>query len=205
MLVVIGIIAILTAACLVGYRKMLVTAEKTKCRELVMNAATALSAIYTETGAWPRALRNAREVGGAKVLDASAAYALARMGQEGGTQKLGYMRLEVGSGKTKGLDRFGLVTPFATAVVKRLGSKATLATKVTGDSTIEDHILRFAIDFDGDGKIEDVKVGGEAITIRANAVVWCCGRDGKILSFKEGVKSDDVHSWTKGQILENEE
>ena len=194
MLVVIGIIAVLTAACLVVYRKMLVAAEKTKCRELVSNTATALSAVYTESGAWPRSLRNASEHGGAKILDGKAAYALAAKG---------YMKLHVDSAKesTKGLDKFGLITPFAATVVKRLGNKATDSSKVNGDSTVRDHVLRFAIDLDGDGIIENVNVGGETITIRANAVVWCCGRDGKILPFNEGVRSDDVHSWTKGQIV----
>ena len=192
MLVVMGIIVVLMAACLVGYRKMLVMADKTKCRELVSNAATALVAIYTESGAWPRSLRNASTAGGAKILDGKAAYALASRNA---------MSLEVGSGKTAGLDKFGLITPTAAKIVKRLGNKATLSTKVTSDSTIEDHILRFAIDLDGDGIIEDVNVGGETLTIRANAVVWCCGKDGKILPFREGVRSDDVHSWTEGQIV----
>ena len=194
MLVVIGIIAVLTAACLVGYRKMLVMSEKTKCRELVMNTATALAAIYTESGAWPRSLRNANTAGGVKILDGKAAYALANRG---------FMVLDVDSSKesTKALDRFGLITPTAAKVVKRLGNKATVSSKVSGDATIQDHILRFAIDLDGDGIIEDVNVGGESITVRANAVVWCCGKDGKILPFSKGVRSDDVHSWTEGQIV----
>ena len=197
MLVVMGIIVALMAACLVGYRKMLVMAEKTKCRELVSNAATALAALYTDSGAWPRSLRNANTAGGAKILDGKAAYALASRG---------FLSLEVSSesaksGKTAGLDKFGLITPTAAKVVKRLGNSATLSSMVTSGSTIEDHILRFAIDLDGDGVIEDVNVGGETLAVRANAVVWCCGKDGKILPFHEGVRSDYVHSWTEGQIV----
>lgn len=194
MLVVIGIIAILTAASLVGYQKMLVSAERTKCRELVSNAATALAEIYQKNGSWPRSLRNAKAENGVKVIDDKAAYALV---------KNGVMSLEVDSSKerTKGLDGFGLVTPYAARVIRRLGDKANESSKVSSDSTIADHRLRFEIDLDGDGIIEDVNVGGETLTIRANVVVWCCGRDGKILPFNEGIRSDDIHSWQYGQVV----
>ncbi|MBO5643501.1 MAG: type II secretion system protein [Kiritimatiellae bacterium] len=194
MLVVIGIISILTAASLVGYQKMLVSAEKTKTRELVSNTATAIAEIYQNNGSWPRSLRNAKQENGVKVLDGKAAYALV---------KNGVMSLEVDKTKeqTKGLDRFGILSPYAARVVKRLGSKATESSKVGSDTTVADHRLRFEIDLDGDGLIEDVNVGGETLTVRANVMVWCCGRDGKILPFAEGVKTDDVHSWQYGQVV----
>ena len=194
MLVVIGIISILTAASLLGYRKMLVSAEKTKTRELVSNVATAIAEIYQKNGSWPRSLRTAKQEDGVKVLDGKAAYALV---------KNGVMSLEVDNARetTKGLDKFGILSPFAASVVKRLGAKASESTKVTSDSTVADHRLRFEIDLDGDGLIEDVNVGGETLTVRANVMVWCCGRDGKILPFAEGVRKDDVHSWQYGQVV----
>ena len=65
--------------------------------------------------------------------------------------------------------------------------------------TVDDHILRFAIDYDGDGIIEGANVGGETIDIRATAAVWCCGKDGKIEAYSQGLRRDDVYSWTKGQ------
>lgn len=194
MLVVIGIISILTAASLVGYQKMLVSAEKTKTRELVSNTATAIAEIYQKNGSWPKSLRNAKQEDGVKVLDGKAAYALV---------KNGVMSLEVDSTKerTKGLDQFGILSPYAARVVKRLGSKATESTKIGSDSTVADHRLRFEIDLDGDGIIEDVNVGGETLSVRANVMVWCCGRDGKILPFADGIKTDDVHSWQYGQVI----
>lgn len=194
MLVVIGIISILTAASLVGYQKMLVSAEKTKTRELVSNTATAIAEIYQKNGSWPKSLRNAKQEDGVKVLDGKAAYALV---------KNGVMSLEVDSTKerTKGLDQFGILSPYAARVVKRLGSKATESSKIGSDSTVADHRLRFEIDLDGDGIIEDVNVGGETLSVRANVMVWCCGRDGKILPFADGIKTDDVHSWQYGQVI----
>ena len=98
-----------------------------------------------------------------------------------------------------GYDCFGIVTPWALAEIKRRGSSASLSTKVSGGGTIQDHILRYAIDLDGDGVISGVQVGGESVDIRANAVVWCCGKDGKIEAYSEGLKADDIYSWTVGQ------
>ena len=50
MLVVIGIIAILTGASIGAFSKMTKTAERAKCQELVSNTATALTALYQQTG-----------------------------------------------------------------------------------------------------------------------------------------------------------
>ena len=47
MLVVIGIIAILAAASMVGYSKVVKSARRAKNQELVSNAATALAQILT--------------------------------------------------------------------------------------------------------------------------------------------------------------
>jgi prepilin-type N-terminal cleavage/methylation domain-containing protein len=194
MLVVIAIISVLTAASLLGYQKMLVTAEKTRCRELVSNTATALLSIYQKNGSWPKGLREAKRENGVKVLDEKAAYIIH-------LHDIMKMDVDATAKKTIGLDRFGIVTPYATSVIKRRGSKTSESTKVTGLSTIADHRLRFELDLDGDGLIENVNVGGESLNVRANVLVWCCGRDGKILPFSKGVRSDDVHSWTQGQIV----
>lgn len=194
MLVVIGIIAVLTAATLMALGKVLKTADGARNREIVSNAATALQAIYNKTGQWPKSLRKATQDGGSSVLDAKAAYAFV---------KFGMMKMDSDSKKEETTlhDRFGLVTPYAMTVIRRLGDKATESSKVNGTATIADHRLRFAIDMDGDGVIEGVDVGGETLTIRANAVVWCCGKDGVIQPYSKAGRSDDVHSWTKGQVI----
>ena len=53
MLVVIGIIAVLAAASMVGYSKVVKSARKAKNQELVSNAATALTHILNKEGVWP--------------------------------------------------------------------------------------------------------------------------------------------------------
>ena len=57
MLVVIGIIAVLAAASMVGYSKVVKSARKSKTQELVSNVATALTQILSKNnGVWPEDL-----------------------------------------------------------------------------------------------------------------------------------------------------
>lgn len=188
MLVVVGIIAVLVGASVAGYSKIVATAEKTKCQELVNNTATALTALFQREGAWPRVLASRGKTDGE--LDETAAYPLA---------KGGYMSLTTDNGKLAGYDRFGIVSPWATDVIKRRGSSATLSDKIPGGGTIQDHRLHFALDLDGDGIIEGASVGGQSVDVRATAIVWCAGKDGKIESYSRGQRRDDVYSWTEGQ------
>ena len=79
--------------------------------------------------------------------------------------------------------------------MKRLAARGTVAlsTKVPSGGTIQDHRLRFAIDDDLDGIVKASPEGYDSVRVRANAIVWCAGRDGKF-----GTK-DDLRSWAKGQ------
>ena len=198
MLVVIGIIAILTAAAIGSFSSMTKTAEKAKAQEVVSNAATALTALFQQEGAWPKRLVSNNN----KQLDENAALPLAKGGYFSLTTK--------GSGtdmKLSGLDKFGILTPWAAAVVKRRGTSAQLGDSVTGTTKVRDHILYYAIDLSGQGIIE-ATVGGESIKIRATAAVWCIGKsggkDGKPWPYSTGLKKDDLYSWTYGQTRDVE-
>ena len=193
MLVVIGIIATLMGVMLASVSKFLGSADKARCQELVANTATALTALYQKEGAWPRALIKGHN--GNNVLDENAALPLA---------KGGYMTLTQNSSGSRlsGYDRFGVISPWAFTVLKNCGSSTSLSTKVPSGGTIQDHILRYALDLDGDGVIESVPVGGQTLDIRATAVVWCCGKDGRIEDYQNGLRKDDVYSWTVGQTRE---
>lgn len=179
MLVVIAIIGILTGASVVGYSKMIEQAENTRAQELVSNATTALTAYYQKEGYWPQAILAGAQ--GDNLLDEKAALPLA---------KKGYLSLTIDSSglQLSGYDKFGVVTPWATTVLKKRGSSATLSTKVHGQETIKDHILRYAVDDDEDGLVDlPMEVGGKKV--RATACVWCISKSGKMLT-----------SWTKGQV-----
>ncbi len=193
LLVVIGIIATLMGVMLASVSTFLKSAEKARCQELVANTATALTALYQKEGAWPRALIKGHNSN--NMLDEHAALPLA---------KGKYMTLTMNDSKTQlsGYDRFGVVSPWAFTVIKRHGTSSSLSTKVPGGGTIQDHILRYALDLDGDGVIEGAPIGGETVDIRATAAVWCCGKDGKIEAYATGLRKDDVYSWTVGQTRE---
>ena len=191
MLVVLGIIAVLMGAAMGGLSAMTKSAEKAKVQELVSNTATALTALFQDKGVWPRAMREKGAVGG--LLDADAAYPLRN-----------YMSLTVNEGRLAGLDRFGIVTPAATKRIKAKGSSASLSDKI-GNATIEQHILHFALDLDGDGIIENVSVGGETLRkVRATAMVWFSPLDtnGNEMPYSRGLRKNGVYSWTQGQIDE---
>ena len=205
MLVVIGIIAVLIGASIGGYSSMTKSAERARCQELVSNAAVALTALFQDEGVWPKRL--AREGSTDGKLDENTAYALVANGRS-------YFSLTKNGDKLGGHDRFGILTPWAQAVVKRLGTSASKGSKV-GSMTVDDHILHYALDLDGDGKIIGASVGGRAVDVRATAIVWCCGKDGVIDPYPytgggsgggkgkgesaAGGKTDDVYSWTPAQ------
>jgi len=194
MLVVMGIIAVLIGASIGGYSKIAKTAEKAKAQELVSNVATALTALFQEEGVWPKKLASEGKTAGR--LDEKVCLALA---------KGRYLSLTTNSDKTQlsGNDRFGIVTPWAMTVIKRLGTSCDKASKVSGNVKVEDHILYFALDLDGDGVIRGADVGGESVDVRATAIVWSIGKsggkDGKPWPYKDGLRRDDVYSWTVGQ------
>lgn len=194
MLVVVGIITVLIGASIGGYAKMTKSAEKAKAQELVSNVATALTALFQQEGAWPRRLAR-KGASGDGELDAETAYSLVA-----GTTK--YLSLTTQGNRLAGLDRFGVVTPWATSVIKRKGLSAALTDMVTGSTTVKDHVLHYALDLDGDG-IAEANVGGESVKIRATAAVWCIGKDGgdkgKPWPYAHGRKAGDIYSWTYGQ------
>lgn len=190
-MVVIGIISILIGASVAGFSRMTRAADKAKVQELVNNAAVALTEYFNRNGAWPKVLVSEAQKGEG-VLNAIAAYPLAK--EAGGS-----MSLSVSGGQLSGLDKLGIVDHWAADVIRRRGMAASEGDRVPVGGSVRDHTLRFAIDFDGDGIIKDVQVGGEMISIRATAAVWSCGRDGKIAPYSSNSRSDDVYSWTQGQ------
>jgi len=174
---------------------MRATAERAKVQELVNNTATALAALFQQEGSWPKRLAANGSSDGE--LDAYAALPLA---------KKKYMSLTTNSDSTElaGLDKFGVVDHWATAVIKRRGKSAALSDKVNGEYTVKDHILHYALDLDGDGVVNGASVGGESVSVRASAIVWSGGKDGKIEPYSTGQRKDDVYSWTPGMARKAE-
>lgn len=197
MLVVIGILAILIGVSISSFSKMTKSAERARAQELVSNAATALAAIYETDGVWPKYIRDHGANDGE--MDEKVASIL---GNRGFMSVTLVKDVEADTKKAGGLDRFGIVTPWARKVIERKGSGATLSTPVFGSSTVQKHRLHYAVDLDGGG-VADATVGGESVPVRAIAAVWCIGKsggkDGDCWPYSKGRKKDDVYSWSYGQ------
>ncbi len=191
MLVSIGIIAILIAAAVVSFGGTTRKAEMAKGRELVSNVSTALASIYQKSGRWPSGLVKANGSDDNR-LGEKPAIVLAQKN----AISLSYSSK---SGQLLGEDRFGIVDPWAQKVLKG-SSKAKLSTKVPSGGTVKDHIIRFAIDIDGTG-VTSADVCGQKIKVRAPAIVWSTGPDGKFGRLDEMGRSDDIFSFTAGQIV----
>ena len=92
----------------------------------------------------------------------------------------------------------GQRSPWAVNVLKH-NKQASESSRVPTGGKVEDHILYYAIDEDGDG-ITVAKVGNAPpLKIRASAAVWCAGADGKLDDYGVGA-TDDVYSWNGRQL-----
>lgn len=196
MLVVIGIILVLLGGSITGFSKMAKSAERARAQELVKNVETALTVLYQRDGSWPQKLLNKS----GQQLDEETAVVLAK-------KKL-FSLSTGGSGselKLVGQDRFGIVTPWAAAVIKRSPKNASAESMKIGSATVRDHTLYFAVDKNGDGIIdqsEGMSIPGVEF-VRATAAVWSIGKSGgdkgKMWSYSQGRRRDDVYSFTYGQ------
>ena len=207
MLGVVGILAVLMGIGLSSFSSSTKSAQKARGQELVINVATALETIYQREGVWPRRiLANGSSDG---KLDENVAYELAK-------RKVMTLSYDESSKKTTGLDRCGVVTPWAQDTIKAVGVGANSGTKVSTGGTIgNDHYLHYAVDTDGDG-IVNASVGGTKVNIRGSVAVWCGGMDGVISPYKsggggsgekgsnpstKGGKLNDIYSWTYDQVV----
>lgn len=184
LLVVVGIIGILMSILVYGFSSSGKKAEQAKCYDFVKQVEQAIASIQID-GNFPPSLISVNNAENG--LDEYSGYALA--------SKLGYTTKNE---RLSGFGRFGVVTPWAQAVIKNRGNSCSLSTKVPTGGTIQDHRVRIALDLDADGIVEAV-VGGESLRIRASVAVWCGGADGKVEPYSLGQRKDDVYSWTYGQ------
>ena len=189
MLVVIGIIAILSGVLLMGYGRVTRTAQKAKAQETVSNVATALGILLQQKGSWPTGLKNYHGVDGdGKGCVKEVAKIFANNG------KLLGVTLD-SSGNPLGIDRCGIVDPWAVAVLKRNQNNGN-DTAVPSGGTVKSHIIYFAIDEDYDG-VTEATVRGENVKVRANAIAWCAGMDGQMGTAK--TNADNIYSWQRKQ------
>ena len=192
MLVVMGIIAVLMGALIVGFGRITKTAQRAKAQETVSNAATALSILLQQNGAWPKKIIDcggSNNEGKGMTVDVAKLFAKKKL--MGVAYDANYNPI--------GTDRWGIVDPWAVAVLKR-SSGANESSSVPSGGFVKDHRIFYAVDEDGDG-ITEADVGNPPahIRVRATAIAWCAGADGKFADPKARGRSDDVYSWRADQ------
>lgn len=196
-LVVIGILATLMGIMAFTLGGAKDDGEKAKVRTLVVDTATALKTVKVRNnGTWPKTILTHNN----QQLDEKTATVFARTGLLGMAFKE-----SGGSIVLQGADRCGIVDHWGAAALKKSSS-----TQGSGDSslkvgngasgTVKDHLLWYAVDEDGDGITEINAEGIGSIKVRAEACVWAAGKDGKVASYSDVGRSDDIHSWTPGQV-----
>ena len=197
MLVVMGIIAVLMGALIVGFGRITKTAQRAKAQETVSNAATALSILLQQNGAWPKKII---DCGGSNNEGKGMTVDVAKIFARRSLMGVSYDNtLENPTYEPTGTDRCGIVDPWAVAVLKR-NSAANESSKVPSGGFVKDHRIFYAVDEDGDG-ITEADVGNPPahVRVRATAIAWCAGADGKFADPKTRGRSDDVYSWRADQ------
>lgn len=206
MLVVIGIIAVLMGALFMMFSPATDTARKSKITHAVQEVASAFEKVLLDKGRWPTDLGGALVKYGGKdgqgmgcvedVTRVLAKYNAYNVSYKGSRDTAAGIQLI-------GVDRCGIVDPLAAEVLKRHSGEqgAGKDLKVPSGGTVQDHIIYYAIDDDHDG-IVVANVCGETVRVRAKAIAWSAGADGKLGSCyrkREKQNADNVYSWTRAQ------
>ena len=192
MLVVMGIIAVLMGALIVGFGRVTKTAQRARAQETVSNAASALSILLHKEGTWSGTIIS---YGGSNNEGKGMTKDVARLFAKKNLMGVAHDT----NNEPIGTDRCGIVDPWAIAVLKR-NSAANESSKVPSGGFVKDHRIFYAVDEDGDG-ITEADVGNPAthIKVRATAIAWCAGADGQFADPKTRGRSDDVYSWRADQ------
>ena len=199
MLVVIGIIAVLSGALMIGFGRVTKTAQRARAQETVSNAAVALSSLLQKLGAWPKPIIDHQGSDGDGM---GMTVPVAQMFAKHGLMGVAFTRTDTSSSSyttytLQGTDRCGIVDPWAAAVLKR-STSASDGTVVPSGGTVKSHIIYYAVDLDTDG-ITEAQVNGQMVKVRASAIAWCAGADGKLADYSKMGRTDDIYSWRKDQ------
>ncbi|MEI6645358.1 MAG: type II secretion system protein [bacterium] len=197
MLVVMGIVGVLIAMLTGAFKYVQNTAWQSRSQELVSNVATALSIYIQREGTWPDEVLNSGGVVNnevckvlkqAKLLDVSTVNITAA----------GIVTINQNSP-----ERFGLFSPWGQRMIRGI-PKTTASLGSLPSADLLKHILQFRVDINLDGKIDssDSQLGaipGVGSVIRASAIVWSCGPNGKADGSTGAKKaSENRQSWVGG-------
>jgi len=204
MLVVMGIIAILSGALMAGFGRVTKSAQRARAQETVSNVATSLTAMLQKKGRWPTDEDGAlKSHAGQDGSGYGTVEAVARVFAKQGFMNVSYKGGTGAGMQLLGTDRCGIVDPWAQAVLKRTkgGQGAGKDLAVPTGGKVQDHVIYYAIDDDLDGIVE-AQDCGERVKVRASAIAWSAGADGKLgssFSKRQKDNEDNIYSWRRAQ------
>lgn len=208
MLVVIGIIGILAATLITSFSYLKTTAKQSQAQALVGEVATAFTVYLQKERRWPDEWINRSN--SEKVLDPEACAIFQKNSMLDlttwqtlpGIDKDGAVVMGKGEKvNASSLDKFGLLDPWGRATLRSKLKKADENTDVESGGKIKDHRIQYRLDEDYDGYV-DTDEGAPRGRIRAAAIVWSRGLDGKDDPASGGRRYpvDDRLSWQQGKV-----
>lgn len=211
MLVVIGIIGILAATLITSFSHLKVVAKQSQAQSLVAEVATAFTVYLQKEREWPNEWVGEDGASSKTEMDEEVCWIFQdkklldlttyKLNSDGSiTERL------AGNINPQSLDRFGLLDPWARNALKKSSTKNS-GDRVESGGTFKDHRLQFRLDTNYDGYVDsqDNVPPPKGVKVRAAAIVWSRGPDGKDDFESNGGRypDDDRLSWPYGKSLNN--
>jgi len=197
MLLVIGIIGLLAGALIGSFSHFKTAGRQAQAQALVSEAATALTAYLQQNREWPEALLERTE------MDEKACWALQQAKLMDVVIKKWSDSSQSWVDNSDSLDRFGLLDPWGRAALKKNPSLGSASAALEDGTKLSDHRLQYRLDTNYDGIIDssDDYPPPKNIPVRASAIVWSRGPDGKddFTSSSKRYPQDDRLSWNYGE------
>lgn len=195
MLVVICIIGILAATLISSFSYMKENARQSQAQILASEAANALTFYLQSERVWPDELTSRKE------MDETACWVLQRQHLLDVIVKKKNAKTQVWEVENNSLDRFGLLDPWGHNGLKKNPMAGSASTTIEGGTKLSDHRIQYRLDLNLDGFIDSTEGSPQGATIRASAIAWSRGPDGKDDFDKSGLRypRDDRLSWNHAQ------
>lgn len=200
MLVVIGIIGILATTLMTSFSRLKSTARQAQAQTQVAEVATAFTVYLQRYREWPEAW----ESGLKTEMDQEVCWEFQKCGlldlttykYSGGA----VMDCLSGNINTLSLDRFGMLDPWGRNALKRTNTQSESGAVKEG-GTFANHRIQFRLDRNYDGYVDAGEGAPKGMKVRAAAIAWSRGPDGKDAAGVKGrYPGDDRLSWPYGQV-----
>ena len=201
MLVVIGIIGILATTLMTSFSRLKTTARQAQAQAQAAEVAAAFTVYLQRYREWPETWKNGTKT----EMDEEVCWEFQKRGLlDLTTYKYSNGSLmdcvSANSISTLSLDRFGMLDPWGRIALKKTNTQSSTGS-VRDGGTFADHRIQFRLDRNYDGYVDSGEGAPKGMKVRAAAIVWSRGPDGKdAASGKVRYPGDDRLSWPYGQV-----